>query len=127
MTVAGRAGENAAGAPAAGTSKRLSGIGRDRLMSIASPLGLLVAWEVAARLHAIDTLFFPAPSSIAASLVALARSGELLDDTAISLQRMVLGFLLGGIPALVLGVVMGIYRPIRALVDPLIAATYAIP
>jgi NitT/TauT family transport system permease protein len=96
-------------------------------MSIASPLGLLVAWEVAARLHAIDTRFFPAPSSIAASLVALARSGELLDDTAISLQRMVLGFLLGGIPALVLGVVMGIYRPIRALVDPLIAATYPIP
>ena len=127
MTVAARAGENAAGAPAAGTSKRLSGIGRDRLMSIASPLGLLVAWEVAARLHAIDTRFFPAPSSIAASLVALARSGELLDDTAISLQRMVLGFLLGGIPALVLGVVMGIYRPIRALVDPLIAATYPIP
>lgn len=99
----------------------------DRLMSIASPIGLLVAWEVAARLHAIDTRFFPAPSSIAASLVALARSGELLDDTAISLQRMVLGFLLGGIPALVLGVVMGIYRPIRALVDPLIAATYPIP
>ena len=127
MTVAGRARGNAAGAPAAGTSKRLSGIGRDRLISIASPIGLLVAWEVAARLHAIDTRFFPAPSSIVDTLIATAGSGELLANTAISLQRMILGFLLGGIPALVLGVVMGIYRPIRALVDPLIAATYPIP
>lgn len=127
MAVAGRVRGNAAGAPVAGRSKRLSGIGRDRLISIASPIGLLVAWEAAARLGVIDTRFFPAPSSIAASLVALARSGELLDDTAISLQRMILGFLLGGIPALVLGVVMGVYRPIRALVDPLIAATYPIP
>ena len=127
MTVAGRARGNAAGAPAAGTSKRLSGIGRDRLISIASPIALLLAWEAAARLGVIDTRFFPAPSSIVDTLIATARSGELLANTAISLQRMILGFLLGGIPALVLGVIMGIYRPIRALVDPLIAATYPIP
>ncbi len=30
-------------------------------------------------------------------------------------------------PALVLGIVMGLNRPIRALVDPIIAATYPIP
>jgi NitT/TauT family transport system permease protein len=45
----------------------------------------------------------------------------------ISLQRLALGFLLGGIPALVIGIVMGISRPLRALVDPLISATYPIP
>jgi NitT/TauT family transport system permease protein len=100
---------------------------RDRLISILSPIGLLLAWEVAARLGAIDTRFFPAPSSILMALVALARSGELASNTAISLERLALGFLLGGIPALVLGIAMGIWRPIRALVDPLIFATYPIP
>lgn len=100
---------------------------RDRLLSVASPVALLLAWEAAAHFQLIDTRFFPAPSSIASHLVELARSGELLDNTAISLQRLVLGFLLGGVPGLIIGVVMGLYRPVRLLIDPLIAATYPIP
>jgi ABC-type nitrate/sulfonate/bicarbonate transport system permease component len=110
-----------------GERKRVAAKRRDRLISVASPVGLLVAWELAAQLHFIDTRFFPAPSSIVRALVATARTGELWENTTISLQRMVFGFLLGGVPALVLGIVMGISRPIRAFVDPLIAATYPIP
>jgi NitT/TauT family transport system permease protein len=34
---------------------------------------------------------------------------------------------LGGIPALVLGILMGLYRPVRAALEPLVAATYPIP
>lgn len=107
--------------------RRVAGRRRDRFLSIASPVGLVLAWEVAARLHLIDTRFFPAPSSIAVALWTLAQSGELLDNTAISLQRLFWGFLLGGAPGLVLGILMGISRPIRAIIDPLIAATYPIP
>ena len=110
-----------------GERKRVAAKRRDRLISVASPVGLLVAWELAAQLHFIDTRFFPAPSSIMRALVATARTGELWENTTISLQRMVFGFLLGGVPALILGIVMGISRPIRAFVDPLIAATYPIP
>ena len=100
---------------------------RDRFISIASPIGLLLAWELAARTGAIDVRFFPAPSTIIALLVRMAQSGELLENVTISLQRITLGFLLGGVPALVLGIVMGISRPLRAFVDPLIVATYPIP
>jgi len=57
----------------------------------------------------------------------MAMSGELHENILISLQRITLGFFLGGIPALILGIVMGISRPVRALVDPLIIATYPIP
>jgi len=110
-----------------GERKRTSQKRRDRLISVASPVGLLLTWELAAQLGFIDTRFFPAPSSIVRALVATAQSGELWADTSISLQRLFFGFLLGGIPALVLGIVMGISRPIRAFVDPLIAATYPIP
>ena len=41
---------------------------RDRILSIASPLGLLIVWKLAARLGIIDTRFFPAPSSIFATV-----------------------------------------------------------
>ena len=102
-------------------------VGRDRLISISSPLALLLLWEVLAQAGTIDTRFFPAPTSIFATMVALLKSGELMHHTLVSLQRLALGSIIGGVPALVLGIIMGLSRPIRALIDPLIAATYPVP
>lgn len=110
-----------------GEQARLSARRRERIMSIASPIGLLLAWEGAARFGLIDVRFFPAPSSIITVMYQMITSGELTKNILVSLQRISLGFLLGGIPALILGIVMGISRPVRALVDPLIVATYPIP
>ncbi len=110
-----------------GRSEPLSLRMRDRILSIASPLGLLLVWEIAARFGFIDTRFFPAPSSILAQLWQMLMSGELMTHTLVSLRRLFWGTLIGGVPALVLGVVMGLHRVTRALFDPLIAATYPIP
>jgi ABC-type nitrate/sulfonate/bicarbonate transport system permease component len=99
----------------------------DRLMGILAPLGVFVVWELAARLHLIDTRFFPAPSSIAGTFADSARTGTLEANTWISLVRLFFGFLLGAVPALAIGLVMGLYRPVRVLVEPLILATYPIP
>jgi ABC-type nitrate/sulfonate/bicarbonate transport system permease component len=100
---------------------------RDRMLNIASPIGLLLLWELAARAGAIDTRFFPAPSAVITALKEMLNSGELLTHTGVSLKRLFWGTLIGGVPALVLGIVMGLNRTIRALVDPIIAATYPIP
>jgi NitT/TauT family transport system permease protein len=100
---------------------------RDRILSIASPIGLLLVWELAARFGFIDTRFFPAPSAILTLLVKMLQSGELVTDTLASLRRLFWGTVIGGVPALVLGVVMGLNRATRAIFDPLIAATYPIP
>ena len=64
-----------------GEAARLSARRRERIMSIASPLGLLLAWELAAQFGWIDVRFFPAPSAIIAALVGMMRSGELLEST----------------------------------------------
>ena len=47
----------------------------------------------------------------------MASTGELWANLSASLDRLFWGYLLGGIPALLLGLAMGLYRPIRALVD----------
>jgi ABC-type nitrate/sulfonate/bicarbonate transport system permease component len=99
----------------------------ERLMSVIAPLGVFVLWELAARLHLIDTRFFPAPSSIAGTFGNLIANGTLPTNTGVSLLRLVLGFALGAIPALAIGLIMGLYRPVRILVEPLILATYPIP
>src|SRR2546429_6659212 len=106
-----------------GEQARLSARRRERIMSFASPLGLLLIWEIAGRLGLIDVRFFPVPSRIIGMMIEMLMSGELIEHVLISLQRILLGFLLGGIPAIVIGIIMGISRPVRALVDPLIVAT----
>jgi ABC-type nitrate/sulfonate/bicarbonate transport system permease component len=110
-----------------GEQARLSARRRERIMSFASPLGLLLVWEIAGRIGLTDVRFFPVPSSIISVMAGMIMSGELIEHVLISLQRIVLGFLLGGIPAILIGITMGISRPMRALVDPLIVATYPIP
>jgi NitT/TauT family transport system permease protein len=110
-----------------GERARVAARRRERLMSIGSPIGLLLAWELAAQFNLIDTRFFPAPSAIIAIMIEMLKSGELIEHILISMQRICLGFLLGGIPAIILGVLRGISRPLRALIDPLIVATYPIP
>jgi ABC-type nitrate/sulfonate/bicarbonate transport system permease component len=106
---------------------RMSARARDRLLNVISPLALLALWELCARFGTIDTRFFPAPSTVITTLTEMLRSGELVTHTAVSLERLAYGTLLGGLPALILGIAMGLNRPLRAFFDPLIAATYPVP
>ena len=90
-------------------------------------VALLAAWEAWARGTEGSSLLFPAPSVIAAALVRQGRSGELARALAATLGRLVSGFVLGGVPALLLGLVMGYSPRVRAAVDPLVAAAHAVP
>jgi ABC-type nitrate/sulfonate/bicarbonate transport system permease component len=101
--------------------------GFERFIGLVTPLLLLVAWEIAGRFGLIDVRFFPPPSNIVHQIGVLLASGELVTNTLASLRRLALGMLLGGAPALLLGLAMGISRPLRAAIDPLISATYPIP
>lgn len=104
-----------------------SGLLGERFIGLLTPLVLLGLWEVAARMGLIDARFFPPPSSIVHTFGALVASGELWTNLLASLRRLFLGMLLGGVPALFLGLAMGISKPLRAAIDPLISATYPIP
>lgn len=109
------------------TFPRLTRRGRERIIGALSPIALLLLWEVCAQTGTLDTRFFPAPSQIMRTLFTMVQSGELQTHLMASLQRLGLGFLAGGIPALILGVIMGLNSTIRAMIDPLISATYPIP
>lgn len=98
-----------------------------RLLSLATPLALLAVWEAAARLHAIDVRFFPAPSSILADGWQTVRTGELWANLRVSLARILVGFALGAIPGAVLGILMGLIPWVRAAGLPLVSAVYPIP
>lgn len=99
----------------------------DRWLAVLSPVGLLVVWELLSRTGALDARFVPPPSLIAQTLLALMRTGELPYHVGVSVERILAGFVLGAIPAVALGLAMGLNRSIRAAVMPLVAALYPIP
>jgi NitT/TauT family transport system permease protein len=105
----------------------MSPTARDRCLSLAAPAILLIAWEACVRLGWLDPRFFPAPSQIAEACVQLVKGGQLWGHIGISLWRIVAGFLLGAVPGVVAGLLMGMSRTLRALLDPLVSAVYALP
>ncbi|WP_371859601.1 ABC transporter permease [Tenuibacillus multivorans] len=88
---------------------------------------MLLIWEVLSQTAIIDPRFFPPPTKIIETLVGMGTSGELFEHVQVSLIRILAGFLLGVIPAITLGLLMGMYSAIRHFFSPLIMALMPIP
>jgi NitT/TauT family transport system permease protein len=99
----------------------------ERLLYLASPIGLLAVWQILLALGLGDRRFVPAPSDIAVRFWELTVSGELLSHTAVTLWRVFAGFVIGAVPAVAIGLLMAMFRPARIFFDPLIAALMPIP
>jgi ABC-type nitrate/sulfonate/bicarbonate transport system permease component len=99
----------------------------NRLISAATPLLLLAAWEVAAQTHAIDTRFFSSPSRIFMQFWQMLANGELLYHTAATVARVLIGFAIGTTVGVVLGLAIGLVPTVSAALEPLVDATFPIP
>lgn len=100
---------------------------RTNIISIVSVIVVLILWEVMVNVGIVDGRFFPGPSSIFNAFIGLLSTGELLEHFWISLSRLGIGYLLGAIPALIIGMIMGLSTYVRAVLYPIVAATYPIP
>jgi NitT/TauT family transport system permease protein len=96
-------------------------------LTLTAPLVLLLVWEVLSRTERIDSRFWPPPSTLWPTAWEMIRDGSLAEDVLVSLGRIVVGFVLGAIPAIVIGLAMGLFWPVRVFLMPIAAAIYAIP
>jgi ABC-type nitrate/sulfonate/bicarbonate transport system permease component len=97
------------------------------VIPILSPVLILVVWEIAVRVGMLHPLFFPPPSAIFQTLFKLIDNGELQSNLYPTLRRIFLGFALGAVPGLILGLGMGWSPKLRLVLDPIISALYPIP
>jgi len=113
----------------AGSGSRLSWFSgpMGHLISLFSPIILLLIWEAAAWMGEIDVRFFPAPSAIFVEAERMIVSGELWRHLSISLQRIAIGFVFGAVPGIVIGLLIGLFKPVRVFIQPLVDATFPIP
>ncbi|MFF0543321.1 ABC transporter permease [Nocardia thailandica] len=88
------------------------------LLRSLTPLALLLAWQVGSETGALSERILPAPSVILDAGLEVWRSGELGDALAVSGQRVLLGFTLGAVVAVVAAVLAASSRLGEYLVDP---------
>jgi ABC-type nitrate/sulfonate/bicarbonate transport system permease component len=100
---------------------------QERLLYLISPIGLLLVWELLIRLGFGDRRFIPPPSDIAVRFWQLTLNGELAMHTSATLWRVLAGFVIGAVPAVAIGLLMAMFRPVRIFFDPLVAALMPIP
>lgn len=100
---------------------------RDLSMAVLTPVVLLGAWELAADGGLIDARLFTPPSAIAARGAEMVTSGDLWPHVAATVARLAAGFGLGAAVGVLAGLLMGVWRPVRAALEPTFTALYALP
>ena len=97
------------------------------VLSAATLVGLLLAWQGAASAGWISTQFLPPPVQIGQALLDLARSGELWRQLAPSLGRLGIGWAIGTVAGLLLGVAVGLSTWLRSPGLAVVSALFPIP
>src|SRR2546423_888325 len=100
---------------------------RFRMTSWWVPLGLVLAWEGAARAGWLSSRVLPEPWAVLMALWSLVRSGELWHHTAVSAARAFSGLAIGGGLGLLLGLLTGTFRRAETLLDSTLQMVRNIP
>jgi NitT/TauT family transport system permease protein len=98
-----------------------------RAVRVLALVGLVVLWEIVARVGWVPALFLPSPLGVVAEGWDMVTSGELFSHLAASLKRLLLGFAVGGGLGVIVGVAVGSFSMAEAVGSPLIAATFPVP
>jgi len=118
----------------AGSGKPGSRPGSRRLRAFGAPIstasfigiaaavfaGIAIAWSVVTAFGWVGPLFLPSPMRVLLRLNELAATGKLADDTAVSIYRITVGFLISTLFALPIGVLIGSYRTWEGAIEPLV-------
>lgn len=97
------------------------------ILGSTSILMVLAIWEAAWQAKMISPLFFSGPSAIAKQASYAWTQGNLKGDLVYSGTNFLLGFVAASIAGVTLGIIVGWYKTVRLLADPLLNALYATP
>ncbi len=100
---------------------------RQRLLGGIAVLLFVIAWEAVVRFGLVNPLFSSSPSRIAATFVQMVHEGSLGQDIRVSGAEFLLGYSLAVAVGILLGLAMGWYADVAAVLQPFVAALYSTP
>lgn len=89
------------------------------MFALAGMLLPLAAWWWLSGSGLMDKVFMPGPMDVVSRVYTWFKDDGLLNDMWISTYRVVVGFALSAVLAIPLGLMIGTYRPVQALLEPL--------
>lgn len=96
-----------------------------RLAQVGFIAVLLIVWEIAG--HRLGSFFLAPPSSLIGATRDLVESGDLVRALLDSLNSLLVGFGIASAIGIVMGFLMGWYKPVAKVMDPFVNAAYVIP
>jgi len=89
------------------------------LLTLASIAIALLTWQVMST-FIFNPFLIPPPLEVVRTAIPMLLSGEIIADVSISMVRVLVGFTMGSLAAIVVGVLLGRVRLLHDLVDPII-------
>ncbi|HRF07909.1 MAG TPA: ABC transporter permease [Xanthobacteraceae bacterium] len=106
---------------------RLKSIATTVFYNLGPIIAVLVLWEVSVRTGLIRAFFLPPVTDVFAQLWESISSGQLPSAFLVTTKRMLIGYAIGAGSAVVFGLLIGVFRPLRNFFYPIVAAVYPLP
>lgn len=87
----------------------------------------LAFWETAVALQWVNPLFTSSPSRIVRAALVMFEDGSIIEHIEVSAHEFLVGYGLAVVLGVPLGILMGWYSRIEAVLEPFVAALYATP
>lgn len=88
---------------------------------------LVLLWELGSQTGAISNIALPAPSEAAGAMSDLFETGMIWKHLSASLYRLVVGWSLGSLIGVLVGLAIALFSLVRAGVSPFVTALFPIP
>ncbi len=97
------------------------------IIGAAGIVGLLLAWELVARLGLVDPIFLSSPSAVLRAGARLFAEGDIWADLRVSGTEFLLGYALAALVGIPLGLATGWWRRLSFVFGPFIDTLNAVP
>ena len=77
-----------------------------------------LAWWITSFSGHFDPIFVPSPEVVAQTAIGLLQDSTLWNDIGTSFMRVIIGFVVSAVIAIPIGLLVGTFRPVEALIQP---------
>jgi len=96
-------------------------------LAIFTFLAIFAVWSYITMAGLVDPLFMPTIQKVISSAISMFAEQDYINDIAITVSRVMLGFLITTVISVPLGILVGTYRPFEALLEPLFSFIRYLP
>lgn len=100
---------------------------RQVILGLVIPVIVVIAWVSITTYGSIPTGILPSLPKVGRAFADMVQSGQLKADLMVSLSRVVKGYLVSVIFGIILGSLMGMFRPVKELFLPIVTVIRQIP